>query len=208
LDDQKIKLMVEKKEENFFTHFIIGSSLVAISIFGYYLWKRNKTEQETKSEPNQLEKQISPTEAKNKQFLDKYHTFGLKDPNFFHDFLTKNELVQFLILLETKNSNDPEFKNFLEIESRKNIYFSLLVFLQVESDEFAKSETFRKISNFLFENFSKMISLSSSNGYSKMNNFNTLIGLLDFPSQRVGIEKLIVESIESHRIQYYILIIR
>jgi hypothetical protein len=65
-----------------------------------------------------------------------------------HNFLSTEELTEFLNLLENYELSDPEIENF-ENNCSKNIPLSLTGFLEIENPEFSKSKIFKIICKYL-----------------------------------------------------------
>jgi hypothetical protein len=104
-----------------------------------------------------------------------------------------------LNLLETNEPNDQEILNFEKQVKPKNVPFSLLAFLEVESKEFSSSETFLTVCKYLTTpSVLKTLYMDE-----KMTALRTTTNLLEFHPKSSELENLTFGMIQQHRLEFF-----
>jgi hypothetical protein len=175
---------MSEEKTNYLKHIIVGSSLVAASIVGYYLWKQTQT-------PEVNSESTSIFQATYSQYLENYEKQKKKEKIF----LTRNEIIQCLCLIESKEQLDSKLHKILKLGEDKNIPLSLFLFIQSENKEFSKTEIFKKIFTFLSQpNCSRRIVECSKTA------FNLMVHFIQFYTEKKELELFICETIKQNRL--------
>jgi hypothetical protein len=184
------RMSEDKNKTNYFKHILVGSSLVVASLVGYYFWKSNQIEKkpETKKE-TEVKLETTIFQQKYKKYLESYE----KNNKNEKIFLTTNELVHCLCLIETKEQIESELHKMLKISEKKNIPVSLCLFLQSKNRNFSNEEIFKKVCKFLSQPTCSRKIMEFPITF-----FNSMIYFLQF-TEKNDFELLIVEIIKENR---------
>jgi hypothetical protein len=154
---------------------------------------------ETKDEFQQKEtetKENLKVEFKHKEILELYQKkckiqTSLKSLVITNYFLSKNELIQCFNLLESKETNEKEFKNF--VDSHEKILQSLVSLLELgKHNSFSSTEIFKECCRFLTQHCKK-IYLDE-----KFIIFLTMIATLEFITEKSEYENFVCEFIKQN----------
>jgi hypothetical protein len=183
----------DKNKTNYLKHILVGGSLVVASLVGYYFWKSNQIKKKPEKPETEKETEVNSEttifQQKYAEYLESYE----KNNENEKVFLTTNELVHCLCLIEAEEQIESELHKMLKISEKKNIPASLCLFLQSENRNFSNEEIFKKVCKFLSQpNCSRKIMEFP------ITLFNKMIYFIQY-TEKNDFELLIAEIIKENR---------